>query len=421
MARILLVGGGRGLQNLIRERTPNLRTIVLARTSAIGLVPDLEVNDFVGLLPESASTEEWVQTARAIQTLWPYERVTALAEIDQDKAAAIAADQNMEYHAPDLVRVVNDKHEMRQRLAKVSLTRVDSELPRDEHEAVESARRLGYPVVIKPNGGRGSAGVRIVESDSAVIDAFRYASEIGTDSGAEKACLISSPPMIEQFVNGREFSVEAFSHEGNHVIAAVTEKFIDQASKVEIGHVVPARISGLEHEQITEFVDAILTALGIRFGATHTEVMLSEHGPELIETHLRKAGDEILELVRDATGWTIDEATVDQAATGRFIHPGWDEAVARTGGHYTGAAAIWFAQAEKTGRIDRIQGLDELLSQTEVREAKALVAKGTLVGAARSSLDRVARVRVVAQDSDTAVAIASGYMETLSFVYQEDS
>ena len=37
-------------------------------------------------------------------------------------------------------------------------------------------------------------------------------------------------------------------------------------------------------------------------GPTHTEIVLTESGPRLIETHLRFGGDSIWDLVTDATG-----------------------------------------------------------------------------------------------------------------------
>ncbi|MBF4622763.1 ATP-grasp domain-containing protein [Clavibacter sp. VKM Ac-2872] len=373
----------------------------------------------MGLLPEDATGEAWVETARWIRSRWPFDRVTALAEIDQDKAALIASELGLAYHQPGLVDLVNDKHAMREALRREGLTAVRSGRPGDASAALTCAEDLGYPLVVKPNGGRGSAGVRVVADDSELVEAFAYASEIGADAGAERACLVASTPMVEQFVSGREFSVEAFTHEGEHHIAAITEKFIDERSHVEVGHVVPARIPEPEHRAIAQYVDAVLTALDVRHGVTHTEVMSGPHGVEIIETHLRKAGDEILELVADATGWVLDEATVDQAATGGFTPPAWAEETARAGRHYVGAAAVWFALAERPGRVHSVEGIEAVQGTPGVREAKPLVHPGDGVVPARSSLDRIARVRVVAADADAAMSAATSAVEALMILGEE--
>ncbi|AHH95398.1 hypothetical protein BC739_004449 [Kutzneria viridogrisea] len=49
------------------------------------------------------------------------------------------------------------------------------------------------------------------------------------------------PPLVERYITGAEFSVEAVTHAGTHHVVAVTEKLTTEVSRVEIGHVVPAR------------------------------------------------------------------------------------------------------------------------------------------------------------------------------------
>lgn len=405
-ARVLVVGGGRHLQSELRRAHPGLRTVVLCRASGLGLVPEPAANDFVGVLPDDAPVSTWVAAARALRQVWRYERVAALAEIDQDKAAAIAQDAGLDYHAPELVEVVNNKHRMRAVLAQSGLTRVRAEMPTDADAAVAAAGRLGLPVVVKPNGGRGSAGVSIVRSPDEVRDAFALAARLGADVGEHGACLQVTPPMLEQFVAGPEFSVECFTIDGNHHVAAVTEKFVDERTHVEVGHLVPARVDPDAHELIVRYTESVLTALGVTWGVTHTEVILAPDGPEIVETHLRKAGDEILELVRDCTGWDLDAATVLQAGGGQVEAPPWDVDDARRGRHYQRCAAVWYAAADGPGTLVNVHGLDEVATAPDVRDARQLVATGAEVEALTSSLSRVVRVRTVGADPDATVSRA---------------
>lgn len=413
MPRILLVGGGRGLQTELHRLHPDATTVALLRASGLSLVPQIGAHEFAGVLPDGAPPSAWVGAARAIHAVLPFDRVTALAEIDQDKAAAIAADLGFDYHAPDLVAVVNDKHRMREVLAEAGLTKIASARPRTAADALAAADRLGFPLVVKPSGGRGSAGVTIVRHRAEVEAAFEYAVDLGADVGERGACLAVTPPMLEGFAAGPEFSVETFTIDEQHHIAAITEKFVDPDTRVEIGHVVPARLSEADHRKISDYVDAVLTALRVTFGVGHTEVILTPSGPEIVETHLRKAGDGIIELVDDATGWNLDEATVLQSGGSVVEPPPWREEDARAGRHYRQAAAVWFAASDQAGTLLSVSGLDEIEEAESVRAAKSLVKAGDAVESLRSSLSRIASVRVVGEDAHAAIAAAREHVESL--------
>ena len=51
-----------------------------------------------------------------------------------------------------------------------------------------------------------------------------------------------------------------------------------------------------------DYTQKALDALGIRWGATHTEVMQTSEGPRLIETGARMCGGPVVGFAREATG-----------------------------------------------------------------------------------------------------------------------
>src|SRR5262249_15389816 len=63
--------------------------------------------------------------------------------------------------------------------------------------------------------------------------------------------------------------------------------------------------------QDSGYVRDVLTALGIRYGPAHTEVMLTAAGPCLIETGARLNGADAPELCRDCTGQDQVALTVE--------------------------------------------------------------------------------------------------------------
>jgi hypothetical protein len=57
-----------------------------------------------------------------------------------------------------------------------------------------------------------------------------------------------------------------------------------------------------EYGALFDYTKNALDALGIRWGAAHTEIMLTAQGPRLIETGARMCGGPVVGFAREATG-----------------------------------------------------------------------------------------------------------------------
>ncbi|MEV6345222.1 ATP-grasp domain-containing protein [Actinoplanes sp. NPDC051851] len=153
-----------------------------------------------------------------------------------------------------------------------------------------AAARIGYPVVAKPVDGSGSAGVRLLTNPA---EAELAARELTA----------GTPYLVEEYLTGTEYSVEATSSAGRHRVLAITEKLTTGApSFVETGHTLPVHLPEQHAAAITALVAATLDAAGYRNGPSHTEVMLTATGPRLIESHGRPGGDRISDMLALALG-----------------------------------------------------------------------------------------------------------------------
>ena len=170
-----------------------------------------------------------------------------------------------------------------------------------------------YPIIVKPVDSGGSQGICKVESPEQLIDAYKYAVDYSR----------SSKVIVEEFVDGREFSVEYISHQGKHYFLQVTDKVTSGAPRfVEMQHHQPADISAVLKEQIKSMVEAALTALKIENSASHTEIKLNSNGELfIIETGARMGGDYISsDLVRLSTGYDFVEGAI-KLAINQFEKP----------------------------------------------------------------------------------------------------
>jgi acetyl-CoA carboxylase, biotin carboxylase subunit len=79
--------------------------------------------------------------------------------------------------SPEAMRAWGDKVTARANAEKYGLPLLPgSGVLRDAAHALEEARRIGYPVIMKASGGGGGRGMRIVRKDEEVADAFGSAS-----------------------------------------------------------------------------------------------------------------------------------------------------------------------------------------------------------------------------------------------------
>lgn len=205
----------------------------------------------------------------------------------------------------DSAQVATNKHRMRLAFEKAGLPSCKSRLVSSPEEA--EALALPYPVIVKPTDRSGSRGIFKVTEDSQL----HHAVEQAMAHSFEKKAL------VEEFAQGREYSIEYISWQGQHHFLACTEKFTTGAPLfVETGHLQPPlHMTEETLAEIQALVPRVLDCLGVRFGASHTELKIDEAGNiRLIECGARMGGDCIgSDLVWISRGVDYVKACVDVA------------------------------------------------------------------------------------------------------------
>jgi biotin carboxylase len=168
---------------------------------------------------------------------------------------------------------------------------------------------LAYPLIVKPTDRSGSRGVTKIEADhapGAVAAALREAFEQGFRREA----------LVEEFAEGDEFSVEGMSWEGTHHILTITRKGTTGAPHfIETAHLQPAFLPDEVDARVREVAMHALDTLGVRYGASHTELKVAPDGTiRIIEIGARMGGDCIgSHLVPLSCGIDFVGAVVDVA------------------------------------------------------------------------------------------------------------
>ena len=348
--------------------------------------------DAVTLL-DTLDVESVTAAAGDIHVTQPFDVAISMSDACVEAVAVVNERLGLIANSPRTARTVNDKALMREVLRDSGVASVAAARVTTGEQAKQFPAEAGYPFILKPVDGSGSRGVTLVPDAESLADAVAHT--VGSASGTWIA---------EEYLRGPEFSVETFSAGGEHHLLAVTEKF-KGANFVEVGHLVPARIASETVRALADEAVACLDAVGLLEGPAHTELILTDKGPRVVETHARPGGDGIVELVRLATGLDAQQLTFDWLA-GRPL----DLDVAR---HEIRAAATWFLTPHP-GTVADVGGLREALTEEGVTEAYLAVAPGDVIGELRSSSDRAGAVIAAADTPDAALdraRVAAGRLQ----------
>jgi biotin carboxylase len=196
------------------------------------------------------------------------------------------------------VAYLTDKAALRGKVNQLTRSPVRYEHCDRAAHLVAVADRVGYPCVAKPRTGSGGQDIHLLRGSA--------------DAAVLAAGLPGEPALIvEEFLDGPEYSVEAVSQGGEHTILAVSRKHTTGAPDfAETGYDLPADLDEPVRSRIHELVTATLGAAGHRSGPSQTEVVLTPHGPRLIESHAHPGAECVSDLLLTATGTDIVARTV---------------------------------------------------------------------------------------------------------------
>jgi biotin carboxylase len=251
--------------------------------------------------------------------------------------AHIARQLGVPYCDPDAIGICKDKSRLRALLAEHADLAVRFAVAHDTESAARAAEAIGYPVVLKPRALGGSAGVIAVRDPADVEDAFADA----TDAHIGSTVSAYGGVLIEEYLEGPEYSVDCVTFDGETTPLVVAEKTLGLAPYFEeIGHVVPPRPHPAMKDAL-EQVRRVHRLAGLDRVVTHTEFRLTSRGPRIIELNTRLGGDLIpylgllalgVDLARAAAEAAMGkrpqlDAHADGAAAIRFFYPSTDMAI----------------------------------------------------------------------------------------------
>lgn len=140
-----------------------------------------------------------------------------------------------------------------------------------------------YPLIIKPVDLSSSRGVMKINNPEELQDAIDYA--MGWSK--TKQCI------LEEFIEGKEYSGESIAYDGKYKLLVVTEKSTTGAPHfVETGHKQPADLSKEMLDKVEKTLYKAFASMGIKYGAVHPEFRITKDGRIcFMEIGARMGGD----------------------------------------------------------------------------------------------------------------------------------
>ena len=137
------------------------------------------------------------------------------------------------------------------------------------------------PIVIKPSDGSGSKGVSIIHNEDELENAIIYAFQNARYNEV----------YIESFIEGEEYSVEAFVSNGEIYIYAIVKTTFkkEKDGSVIYGHRTPSGLGKDDTSLIEKEIKKAIRALDITIGSVNFDVILSKDDgkPYIIDCGIR--------------------------------------------------------------------------------------------------------------------------------------
>ena len=296
------------------------------------------------------------------------------------------------------IRATN-KHLMREAFERYGAPSPMSILTKDEEDAWQVfCEKFSTNAILKPSRNSGSRGIAKVEkgiTKDAFVGLYLRALEESRDHQV----------LIEQFVEGPEFSVEVIVWNGEPHVLAVTDKKTTEAPYfVELGHNQPSVFPEEIQRKLKDGAIAGIKALGLSNCAAHCELKVQNGEAYLMEIGARMGGDFIsTELTHLSTGIDMVAATISVVLG---LEPNLQPTEEKHG-----VCIRYFTP--KPGKLIAIEN-EEVLKDAHVYDAEIYHKVGDMIPEVKSSLDRSGHVIVTDVDATSAIKRSEGIIETVN-------
>ena len=280
MKKLLVIGAG-FLQNFVIQKAVSMgyETLTVdADANAVGF-KHAHKHAVINIVDEKACLE--YAKAEQIDGV-----VTAATDFGVLSAAYVAQEMGLPGLKYEVAQLIKNKFRVRKCLYEALVDDTEQAYEVNADTDIESlAKKLTYPVMVKPCDGSGSRGASRADKAADLKDACIYAMNGSITHRAE----------IETFILGQEYGAESLVVDGQiHVLGIIRKWMTKPPYYAELGHAIPCGLPVEVEEKAKACVKNAITALGINFGSVNMDMLITPDGKVyIIDIGARMGGNMI--------------------------------------------------------------------------------------------------------------------------------
>jgi hypothetical protein len=285
-------------------------------------------------------------------------------------AAHLARHYGLPGHSPEAAAVSRNKLRTREALRAAGLPTPTFESVSIDSDARSLARRVPYPVVIKPQALSGSRGVMRANDETELVTCVdRLRALLRSPDIRREQDHAHDSILVETFIPGREYAVEGVLTDGRLQCLAIFDKPdpLDGPFFEETIYLTPSAASAADQHRIKAAVGAAARAIGLSDGPIHAECRLDGAIVYVLEVAARPIGGlcsralRFVDPARSGNELVSLEELLLQHATGRDV----------TGfAREPEASGVMMIPIPRRGVFRRVEGVAEASAVAAVEEVR---------------------------------------------------
>lgn len=349
----------------------------------IGFGTQIKTSDFIKIIPQQPNLENILRQYNPLAVIPGSESGVPLAS---KLAAALTPE-----HSNDINKSQSWYHKarMQEELVKAGIPSLKTLVSSSTEEVetwISTNRLTDTPLIVKPPVSAGSDKVFHIPRNGDWDEAFNCILNEPSKITGQK----SESVIIQEQAIGTEYAVGTVSANGKHSITHLIKYNKTSITNREtvFDHVEFIPFDPTEHSDIFDYTQKVLDALGIRWGASHTELMLTNSGPRLIETGARMLGGPTVGFSREATGSSQADKLVEAFVDGEIqakVFP------------FKKTVVPVFLKAIKDGVLTNVEVFDEIKSLPTLLNQYVWLKNGDTV---KQTVDYLTSAGIVALSGD---------------------
>ncbi len=287
-------------------------------------------------------------------------------------------------------------------LQKKGIAQPSFRIVKNKNEALNAAKELGFPTIIKSVDSSGSRGVSKVIDESQVAEAFLEALKYTRVEDV----------LVEEFIDGIEIGAQSFSENGECKKVLIHNDTLSEGEfMVPTGHSFPTFLNNSQREYAEKTVRESVTALGIDNGPANIDLIFDKKDgkAKIIEIGARIGATCLPELVFYYSGIDWVKATILNAL---------GEETSLFQQQETPVAAE-ILEAQKDGILKGIVIPQEVKDNPNLIELEVSVTIGDEISILRKGTDRIGKIVVKGENYQEAEELARRLKNNIQFIVED--